>query len=82
MLAGNANPEAETWALRPEVLPALASAVRLVSERCPDGFAFWAEWATADSPSHVGATSDELLADIQSNRIRNRIAYEVSGTPV
>jgi len=81
LLSDDADWEASTWQLDPEVLRGLERTLRLVHDEA-GGFTFQALWM-GDSPETKGhAQLREVLDDVANNRVRNRHVYIVGKQPV
>jgi hypothetical protein len=75
MMLESADWSADTWDLRPELLPALARAISVLASHQIEGFTFEAMWAGDQAKAEQQVTLKELLQDIEANKIKNKVIF-------
>ncbi len=77
LLADDAEWDAPTWRMRPEVLPRLKATLACVTEHAPEGFTLDVLWAGERVSEEVRVSPDELCALARSGQLAQRTRYRV-----
>jgi hypothetical protein len=77
LLADDAEWDAPTWQMLPEVLPKLAMTLACVAEHAPEGFTLDVLWAGERVKEEVSVSPDELCALARSGQLAQRTRYRV-----
>jgi len=77
MLTDEADWNALTWDIQPELLGNLALTLLFISERAPNGYIFEALWAGDKPEKNLEVSLNELLDIVQKNQIGTKARYIV-----
>ena len=77
LLADDAEWDAPTWQMRPEVLPKLAVTLACVADHAPDGFILDVLWAGERVKEEALMSPDELCALARSGQLAQRTRYHI-----
>lgn len=77
LLIDEAEWNAPAWAMRPELLPSLAEAVRVLADYLTQGFAFRATWIGSELREERMLSADELADLILASRLNEFTRYHV-----
>ena len=77
VLSEEAEWDAPAWAMRPEVLPPLADAVRVLGEQLAQGFAFRATWVGSEVREERILSAHELADLILVSQLNEFTVYRV-----
>jgi hypothetical protein len=80
-LSDEAEWDAQAWAMRPELLPPLAEAARVLGEQLPQGFAFRACWVGSEVREERILSAAELADLILASRLNEFTLYRVPPAP-
>jgi hypothetical protein len=80
LLGDDADWNAEAWAMRPEILGALAQTLEiLIGEVSSDDVWFEAVWVSDAPNQNLRVTAEQLAALARSSALGTRTRYEVAG---
>jgi len=77
LLSDDAEWDAEAWSMDRELLPRLATTLRLLCERLPQGFAFRATWTGSEVRVERRLSCDELVRLTLDSRLNEFTRYVV-----
>lgn len=80
LLSDEADWNAPVWALEPNVLERLATALQLLGAEA-GGFTFQALWIGDKADTESQITLAEMLEDVRNNRVKNKHTYRVTTVP-
>jgi len=78
LLANDADWDAPTWSMRPEILPRLAVSLAAIRQQTKDGFAFDALWGGDGAFYDKQVSPDEIRAIVEHGQISTESRYLVT----
>ena len=77
LVTDDAEWDAIAWTMDPELLPALAEAMRVLGEKLPQGFALRATWVGSEVREVRVVSADELIDLVLASRLNEFTSYRV-----
>jgi hypothetical protein len=77
LLSDEAEWDAPAWAMEPDLLPALAEAIRVLGDELPQGFSLRATWAGSEVRHDCVLTAQELAELVLASSLNEFTRYRV-----
>ncbi|HEX5979968.1 MAG TPA: hypothetical protein VFY52_02660 [Thermoleophilaceae bacterium] len=81
LLTDDAEWDAIAWTMQPELLPALAEAIRVLAEKLPQGFALRATWVGSEVREVRVLSAGELIELVLASQLNEFTSYRVPPHP-